>query len=322
MDNNELPITPELVDRIRQLHEKYELMGQDMHSYLEGLLYQDYLKYWDYINLDALLSLQHPRTTFPDEKTFIVYHQITELNFRLIRNALELIADEPELTAAFFSKQLKRVNNYFELLKNSFSVMYDGMDREQFLAFRMALLPASGFQSGQYRIIEFYSTDVRNLVHFSKRNEFEDDDEPKALMPHLYWRRGAMELSTGRKTLMLRQFEEKYDTSFLFIANDYRHKNIRRRYAALPEAERNNAGLVELLRRFDQLANVEWPLVHFRTAARYLDRQPDQIAATGGTNWKDYMPPKNQLIMFFPELWSAEEIENWGKNVSRETIGI
>lgn len=63
--------------------------------------------------------------------------------------------------------------------------------------------------------------------------------------------------------------------------------------------KKNNAELIETMRRFDQLANVEWPLVHFRTAARYLDRKPEQIAATGGTNWKDYMPPKNQLIMFF-----------------------
>lgn len=322
MNHHEQPLSPELVNRIRQLEEKYQLMGQDMHSYLEGLLHQDYLKYWDYINLDALLSLQHPRTSFPDEKTFIIYHQITELNFRLIRNYIELIAEAPHLTASFFIKQIKRVNNVFELLKNSFSVMYDGMDREQFLAFRMALLPASGFQSGQYRIIEIYSTDLINLVQHAKRTEFNVDDDPVAMLPFLYWRRGAMELATGRKTLMLRQFEEKYDTSFLHMAGDYRYKNLRRKYAALPGEEKNNPELKEALRRFDQLANVEWPLVHFRTAARYLDRKPEEIAATGGTNWKEYMPPKNQLIMFFPELWSAEEKENWGRNVSKEVIGL
>ncbi|HUM46085.1 MAG TPA: tryptophan 2,3-dioxygenase family protein, partial [Chitinophagales bacterium] len=181
MNHHEQPLSPELVNRIRQLEEKYQLMGQDMHSYLEGLLHQDYLKYWDYINLDALLSLQHPRTSFPDEKTFIIYHQITELNFRLIRNYIELIAEAPHLTASFFIKQIKRVNNVFELLKNSFSVMYDGMDREQFLAFRMALLPASGFQSGQYRIIEIYSTDLINLVQHAKRTEFNVDDDPVAM---------------------------------------------------------------------------------------------------------------------------------------------
>lgn len=322
MDNTNQPLTPELISRIRQLEEKYQLMGQDMHSYLEGLLHQDYLKYWDYINLDALLSLQHPRTSFPDEKTFIIYHQITELNFRLIRNSLELIIDVPDLNAAFFEKHLKRVNNYFELLKNSFSIMFDGMDREQFLAFRMALLPASGFQSAQYRIIEIYSTDLINLLQHAKRADFSADDDPQQLLPHLYWRKGAMELSTGKKTLMLRQFEEKYDSSFAFMANDYRYKNLRRKYAALPPEEKSNTGLIETMRRFDQLANVEWPLVHFRTAARYLDRKPEQIAATGGTNWKDYMPPKNQLIMFFPELWSEDEKNNWGRNVSKEVIGL
>lgn len=322
MEDQDQPLSAELISRIRQLQEKYQLMGQDMHSYLEGLLHQDYLKYWDYINLDALLSLQHPRTSFPDEKTFIIYHQITELTFRLIRNAVELITDATQPDAAFFTKQIKRANNYFELLKISFSVMYNGMDREQFLAFRMALLPASGFQSGQYRIIEFYSTDVRNLVHQTKRSEFNDDDAPELLFPYLYWRQGAMELATGKKTLMLKQFEEKYDSSFLFVANDYRYKNLRRKYAGLPETEKNNAELIASLRRYDQLANVEWPLVHFRTAARYLDRKPEEIAATGGTNWKDYMPPKNQIIMFFPELWAEEEITNWGKNVSKETIGL
>lgn len=322
MNTNDQPLSEELVSRIKQLQEKYQLMGQDMHSYLEGLLYQDYLKYWDYINLDALLSLQHPRTNFPDERTFIIYHQITELNFRLIRNAIELIADSSLLTAEFFIKQIKRVNNIFEMLKNSFSVMYDGMDRDQFLAFRMALLPASGFQSGQFRIIEIYATDLRNLVHHSKRLEFTDEEEPALLLPFMYWRHGAMELSTGRKTLMLRQFEEKYDTSFLFIANEYRYKNLYRKYKDLPEDEKNDPELIEVLRLFDQLANVEWPLVHFRTATRYLDRKPNEIAATGGTNWKDYMPPKNQLIMYFPELWNDEEKENWGRNVSRETIGL
>lgn len=77
--------------------------------------------------------------------------------------------------------------------------MFDGMDREQFLAFRMALLPASGFQSAQYRIIEIYSTDLVNLLQHAKRAEFNADDDPQQLLPHLYWRKGAMELSTGKR---------------------------------------------------------------------------------------------------------------------------
>ena len=73
-----------LQDQLKDLSDKYAAMGQDLSSYLDGLLYKDYLTYWDYIHLDTLLSLQNPKTAFPDEKIFILYHQITELYFKLI----------------------------------------------------------------------------------------------------------------------------------------------------------------------------------------------------------------------------------------------
>ena len=46
-----------IVEQLKKLEEKYEAMGQDLSSYLDGLLYSDYLTYWDYIHLDTLLSL-------------------------------------------------------------------------------------------------------------------------------------------------------------------------------------------------------------------------------------------------------------------------
>ena len=67
-----------LESQILKLEEKYKDSGQDLSSYLDGLLYQRYLTYWDYIHLDTLLSLQVPRTHFPDEEIFIMYHQITK----------------------------------------------------------------------------------------------------------------------------------------------------------------------------------------------------------------------------------------------------
>src|SRR6478609_9037043 len=85
-------LNPQLQDKLRQLEDKYAAMGQDMPSYLDGLLYADYLTYWDYIHLDTLLSLQNPKTAFPDERVFIMYHQITELYFRLILWEIEQIA--------------------------------------------------------------------------------------------------------------------------------------------------------------------------------------------------------------------------------------
>ena len=65
-----MEFTPEIKDKINKLQEKYEAMGQDMSAYLDGLLYADFLTYWDYIHLDTLLSLQSPKTPFPDEEIF------------------------------------------------------------------------------------------------------------------------------------------------------------------------------------------------------------------------------------------------------------
>jgi tryptophan 2,3-dioxygenase len=61
------------------------------------------------------------------------------------------------------------------------------------------------------------------------------------------------------------------------------------------------------------LANVFWRLSHLKSAGRYLHRNPEDIKATGGTNWQKYLPPNFQKIMFFPDLWSAAEKEEWGK---------
>ena len=62
-----------IASQINKLEEKFKNSGQDLSSYLDGLLYQRYLTYWDYIHLDTLLSLQVPRTYFPDEEIFIMY---------------------------------------------------------------------------------------------------------------------------------------------------------------------------------------------------------------------------------------------------------
>ncbi len=88
-----MEITGKLLEQLERLNKKYEAMGQDMTSYLEGLIESDYLTYWDYIHLDTLLTLQTPRTPYPDEKIFIIYHQITELYFNLILHELEQISE-------------------------------------------------------------------------------------------------------------------------------------------------------------------------------------------------------------------------------------
>lgn len=306
-------MSDEILDRLHQLEEKYGAMGQDMKSYLDGLLYADYLTYWDYIHLDTLLSLQNPRTPVPDERIFILYHQITELYFRLILDAIGQLAQQDAVPSLdLFKRQLIRVNRYFKQLIDSFDIMVDGMDRDEFLRFRMSLLPASGFQSVQYRMIEIASTDLQQMVHTSKRELTSDVSDVKLLYSVLYWRSGATELASGKKTLTLRQFETKYSEELVRFSQQYQHCNLRQLWLKMPVADRQDPELVELMRTHDINANVRWALSHYRSAVRYLDAKPKEIEATGGTNWQKYLPPRFQRVVFFPEIWSEEEKENWG----------
>ena len=137
-DLNKMDFTPQIKDKLDKLQEKYEAMGQDMASYLDGLLYADFLTYWDYIHLDTLLSLQSPKTPFPDEEIFIMYHQITELYFKLSLHECKQITAHENLTAQFFTERIKRINAYFNALITSFEVMVSGMEKDQFLKFRMS----------------------------------------------------------------------------------------------------------------------------------------------------------------------------------------
>ncbi|QIP16141.1 tryptophan 2,3-dioxygenase [Spirosoma aureum] len=301
-----------LTDKLNQLEQKFAAMGQDMASYLEGLLQADYLTYWDYIHLETLLSLQNPKTAYPDELIFVTYHQITELYFKLILHEIDQIAHAEPLTADFFVARMGRLNRYFTLLEESFSVMITGMERDQFLKFRMALLPSSGFQSVQFRQIEIVSTDFRNLLIAAPEEPAYISD----LYEFMYWKLGATELATQQKTLTLRQFDQHNSSHLIRLAEDYQFKNVLHRYQKLEHDGQSTSELVTALREYDWRVNVRWKLAHLRSAVQYLHKQPEDIRATGGTNWQTYLPPRQQQIVFFPELWTEDELSNWGQSTS------
>ncbi|WP_424961758.1 tryptophan 2,3-dioxygenase family protein [Ekhidna sp.] len=310
----EKKIDENILKQLTKLEEKYEAMGQDLSSYLDGLLYSDYLTYWDYIHLDTLLSLQSPRTAIPDEKIFILYHQVTELYFRMILNEMEQATYTDPVGEQTFLKRLKRINRYLDHLIDSFDVMTDGMDQDQFLAFRMALLPASGFQSAQYRKIEIHSTDFKNLVNLTMREELHEEKDISKLYEYLYWKAGATELATGKKTLTLKQFEAKYGKEFIEMGQNLSDCNLLRKYHDHYEG---NEEIIDHLKMLDQKANVDWPLQHLKSATRYLQRDPEAIKASGGTNWQKYLPPRRQRIIFYPELWTDAETKEWGQKFKK-----
>ena len=180
----------------------------------------------------------------------------------------------------------------------------------------MALLPASGFQSAQYRMIELYSTDLVNLLNhdYATKHPVVKMLSAEHMFEHIYWKTGATELATGKKTLTLKQFEEKYSEQFLELSKKCAKGNLYAKYRELSDTDKNNPELIELMRALDANVNVNWCLQHYKSAVRYLQGDPEIIAATGGTNWQKYLPPRFQKIIFYPELWTDDEKKEWGKS--------
>lgn len=169
------------------IDEKYKAIGQDADTHLLGLLYSEPITYWNYINVDALLSLQIQRTQLPDEMIFILYHQINELLFKMMLWEIEQVSRTENITTQKFSLHLNRISRYFDILTESFNIMRDGMEIEQYLKFRNTLTPASGFQSAQYRKIEFASTELINLIDIRFRATIDRNTPFEHAYDHLYW---------------------------------------------------------------------------------------------------------------------------------------
>jgi len=300
-------------DIIKSIEEKYKNMGQDPTTYLKGLYHSKLINYWDYIEVDTLLSLQRPRTDFTDEPIFIMYHQVTELLLKLITHEIKQIVDNENIDTTIFANKIDRINRYAGILTQSFSVMREGMDYDQYNQFRLSLAPASGFQSAQFRFIELYCTDLNLLVNSRVKPQVNSESDMNYMFDNLYWKDAGLDHKTGKKTLTLSQFEDKYIPALKDTAVKYKGKNIYQRFLKLNQNDENVKQLKTALRNFDHTYNVVWPLAHLKTAEHYLNSKGENKAATGGSEWQKYLHPSYQRRIFFPELWTKEEIENWGK---------
>ena len=125
---------------------------------------KDAPNYWDYLKVPQLLELQNgldetEADLAPDEIHFIIVHQAFELWFKLIIHQLRLARDElstprvPEEKIPFVVHHLRRVNRIFQHTIAQFDVV-ETLEPQDFIDFRDKLVPASGFQSYQYRLIE------------------------------------------------------------------------------------------------------------------------------------------------------------------------
>lgn len=298
---------------IKNIEDKYKAQGQDPEMYLKGLYHSKPVNYWEYIEVDTLLSLQKTKTNFPDEEIFIMYHQVTELLLKLMIHEIKQIVNDPAIPVNTFKEKIERVNRYAGVLTASFSVMREGMDYEQYNQFRLSLAPASGFQSAQFRFLELYTTDVHLLVNTRVRGQLTENTPMDQLFDSLYWKDAGLDHKTGKKSLLLTQFEDKYLDALKATANKYVGKNILRRFLSLDQNDPMVKELKNALRELDHTYNVIWPLAHIKTAAYYLNSKGENKAATGGSDWQKYLHPSYQKRIFFPQLWTEEEKENWGK---------
>lgn len=298
-------------DLIKSINDKYHNLGENPETYYAGLLQTKPITYWDYIQVDTLLTLQKTRTDFKDEKIFVMYHQVTELTLKMMIHEIQQLSEGENLSEDIWLTKLDRLKRYTRMLITSFDIMKDGMSYDDYNIFRSALTPASGFQSAQFRILELYMTRLKNLINSQGRERLPDNPNSEDYFDNIYWKDAGLNRKTGKMSLTLRLFIEKYEDDFKRLAREVQGKTLEER---VEQMENPSDELKERLKQFDHFYNVAWPIVHLDTAQHFLDKKGETKAATGGSEWKKYLHPKYQQRKFFPDLWSAEEIANWGES--------
>ncbi|MCW3125500.1 MAG: tryptophan 2,3-dioxygenase [Bacteroidetes bacterium] len=322
---------------LNKIKEQYQFQNdKELMGLLEGLASSENkgVTYWDYIETDTLLSLQKPKTNYPDENIFIIYHQTCELYFKLIIQEIERLNDfyEPVEKRHYailhqkFSKDKKstvklnqlevweecigRINRYWKTLIASFDVLKSGLSSAEFMVFRNSLIPASGFQTYQFRIIEIMLTPFENLQVLDSNNQ-----------DVLYWQKGAMQNTNKEKaSKLLLNFSQKYDTMLSGIVDSYNGKTVLDRYKAIKDVAIQTA-VRPLIERTEELMLL-WKIAHMHMIFRHI---PNTESATGGTDYTNYLPQlredwkdeskkdkhevfnKHQQVIYFPEFWRGRQ---------------
>lgn len=268
------------------------------------------LSYSDYLRVPQLTSLQHPQSSPPhhDELLFIVIHQTYELWFKLLLHELDAVV--ANLQAAVgnpgsrdevyeAARLLRRGTEIARVLVEQFTVL-ETMLPTHFLAFRDLLKPASGFQSEQFREIEFlcglkdprllrfheptpemHAALERRLREPSLRDVFFDALAALGIMPPVGERASE---------------EEKFRARALAIVALYRDE----------KGNRDWIDVCERLTEFDELI-VGWRLRHIQMVERTIGLR----MGTGGSSGASYLKGTIEK-KFFPELWEARSLMSEG----------
>ena len=254
------------------------------------------MSYTDYLSLDAILSAQHPRSDAHDEMLFIIQHQTSELWMRLALHeigAARAVLAEGKTRPAF--KMLSRVARIFEQLNSAWDVLRT-MTPSEYTTFRGALGESSGFQSWQYRLIE-YSVGNRNTALL----------KPHAHRPDLT---AALEAELAKPSLYDVAVRALAQAGFAIPA-EVLERDLRRPWQlSEPVQEAWRAVYAEphryweLYELAEKLVDFEdyfrrWRFNHVTTVERVIGFK----RGTGGTGGVTYLRRMLE-VQLFPELWA------------------
>jgi tryptophan 2,3-dioxygenase len=253
------------------------------------------MSYGDYLHLDRLLDAQHPRSQNPNEMLFIVQHQTTELWMKLVIHELTAaIAQlrQGELQPAF--KMLARVSRIMAQLIQAWDVL-STLTPSEYMDFRATLGRSSGFQSHQYRTIEFLLGNKRRelLEPFRHRTDIHAELKARLSAPSIYDE--AIRLLARRGfTIAAASLERDWSAS-------YRpDPSVEAAWLAVYRDTARNFDLYELAEELVDLEDLfrQWRFRHVTTVERILGGKP----GTGGTQGVAYLRGLLE-IRLFPELW-------------------
>jgi tryptophan 2,3-dioxygenase len=270
--------------------ERVDLTGEPIHWDLGSSQ-----SYGEYLQLDKLLDAQKPLTFEHDEMMFIIVHQTSELWLRLFLHELDGVmacVRKDELDPSF--KMLARISRVQTQLTATWDVL-STMTPAEYSLFRNALGRSSGFQSVQYRLLEFTLGNKHpEMVAVHRRDPKAQERLQAALeAPSLYDE--VLRLLSRRgygipESHLSRDFTESYKASKQ-VAGAWLgvYHNAEKDWDLYELAER----LVDLDQKF-QL----WRCHHLKTVERIIGYKP----GTGGTSGVSYLAKALEL-KFFPELW-------------------
>jgi len=267
----------------------------DLKEKMEASKLRPSMSYSDYLQLDKVLTAQAPLSVSPDELLFIIQHQTSELWMKLaiseLRGAMRAIAAD-ELRPAF--KKLTRVARIFEQLNNAWDVLRT-MTPSEYTSFRAVLGQSSGFQSWQYRAIEFLAGN-RNpamLKQYADQPDRANILEAILARPSLY----------DEAVLLLKR--NGFDIGAEASRTDWSRK--REPSAAVQDAWKavytdpdKYWGLYELAEKLVDFEDYfrRWRFNHVTTVERIIGLK----RGTGGTSGVSYLR-KMLDVELFPELW-------------------